>query len=801
MSCNIETPVASNSKWRISARRNARLSVTFLAAAMALTFAISFRPTAVLAQEGPVIGDIKVTGNKRVEPETVKSHLTFAAGQRYDARKVDESVKALFATNIFRDVHVTLKGNVVVISVVENPVVNRVTFEGNKQVGADTLSQTIQIKARGPYTQGRVQAAVQQILDVYRHQGYYAAQIDPKMIELDNNRVDLVFEIREGPETKVAGINFIGNRSYSATELRGAIGTTESSLLDFLKSTSIYNPDQLNLDRELLRRFYLKNGFADIRVVSATADVDPDGKGFFLTFTIDEGPRYTFGAVDLDVTLPSLNAETLRSHILNESGRIYNAETVEKTVAALTSDLAKKGYPFGQVRARIDRDPVTRTISVVYVVEQGRRIYIDRIDIVGNSRTHDEVIRRELRVAEGDPYNKILVEQGRLRLLKLGFFKEVKITQEKSSAPDRINLTVAVVEQQTGELAFAIGYSTSQGLIGEISYTERNLMGTGQYLQVKLTGGYVENGFNLSWTEPRFLDRNMSFGVDVFVKNSDYTASTGYLVAGYEDFRVGGSLRYGLPLTDNFTVSTNYTLMLDTVYNLDPNASLAIKEIQGSALISSVGYASVYDTRNNPKKPTEGVYIKGTQDFAGIGGDVNYIRSTTDMRAYYPVTQDITLAARAQGGTIAGWGGQNVRIVDAFYKGGETIPGFAPAGLGPRDAATGDALGGTTFYSATAELRFPLPFLPQDLGLSGAMFTSAGSLFGTDAMKFANAYVAQHGGTNTLIVQNSSIVRASAGGSIIWDSPVGPLRADLSGILSKAPFDKTQAFGFGYSPW
>jgi outer membrane protein insertion porin family len=361
---------------------------------------------------------------------------------------------------------------------------------------------------------------------------------------------------------------------------------------------------------------------------------------------------------------------------------------------------------------------------------------------------------------------------------------------------------VTVEEQQTGELSFAAGYSTANGVIGDITYTERNLMGTGQYLQVKLDGSVSgAEGITVSWTEPRFLDRNLSFGVDAFVKNSDYTQASGYTVAGYEDFRVGGGLRFGVPVTDEFSVGFNYTLMLDDVYNLDPNASLAVKQIAGEAIISSAGYNLIYDTRDNKKKPTRGFYFKETQDFAGVGGDVDYLRSTAEMRAYYPVSDDIVLAGRTQGGTIMGLGGQGVRVVDAFYKGGETIPGFASAGLGPRDAATGDALGATTFYSATTELRFPIPFIPQDLGLSGAIYTAAGSAFGTDAQKFAATYAASHGTTNNLVIQDSSALRSSVGASLVWDSPIGPLRADFSDVLTTAPQDKTQVFGFGYSPW
>ncbi len=779
-----------------------RSALIFVLAVMAFTItATPFLTSGVLAQERPVIREIKITGNKRVEAETVKSHLTFSAKQTYDAQKVDESVKALFATGLFQDVHISLNGNTVVVSVVENSLTNRVAFEGNKEISTETLSKEVRMKPGFAYTRSRVQSDVQRILDVYRQQGFYTAQVDPKIIQLDHQRADLVFEIHEGEKTKVAGINFVGNQAFSDTELRGVIMTTETNLLDFLKPTSIYNPDQLNFDRELLRRYYLKNGFADMRVTSAVVDVDRDGKGFFFTFTLSEGPRYTFGHVDVEVTLPSMGAEALRGRVVGGSGKTYNAESVDKTVEDLTLAVAEKGFPFAEVRSRIERDPVARTISVVYVVEQGKSVYIERINITGNHLTNDDVIRREFRIAEGDAYNKVMVDKAKQRLVNLGFFKDVKINKEPAKDPSRVILTVAVEEQQTGEMSFAAGYSANEGVIGEVSYTERNLMGTGQYLQVKLSGSFVSGSALLSWTEPRFLDRNMSFGIDAFARNNDYTAATGYTVAGYEDFRVGGTVRLGFPLSDTFTVTTNYTLMLDTVYNLDPNASLAVKQIAGTALISSVGYSMIYDTRNNKKKPTRGFYFQGTQDFAGAGGDVNYIRLTGEARAYYPITPDITLAGRAMGGTITGWGGQDVRIVDAFYKGSETIRGFQSGGLGPRDATTGDALGGTTFYSASTELRFPLPFLPQDLGLSGAIFTDAGSLFGTSAQNYAAAYVLKHGGTNTLVVQDSSIVRASAGASLVWDSPLGPLRADFSAILSKAPFDKTQTVGFGWSSW
>jgi outer membrane protein insertion porin family len=772
------------------------------ATALIVIAAAALRPAMALAESGPAISTITVTGNSRIEAETVKHYLTFKAGEHYDASKADESVKKLFATGLFSDASIKLQGSTVIVAVAENPLVNRVAFEGNKEVKPEALSQEIQTKPHTPLSRERVKTDVQRILDLYRREGYFAAHVDPKIIELDHNRTDLVFEIGEGPQSKLSGINFIGNHSFSDAALRGAISSSESGLLDFFKSGTVYDPDRVNADREMLRRFYVKNGFADMRVISAVADAGADGKGMFLTFSIEEGPRYTFGNIDLEVRVSGLNPEALRRKISGAAGDIYNADLADKTIETLTLASAEGGQPFSQVRPRIDRDPVRRTISIVYVIEQGPRIHINRIDIVGNTRTHDPIIRRELRIAEGDAYSKVLVEAARKRLLKTGFFKEVKITKEPGPAPDRVNLTVTVAEEQTGQLSFSAGYSTTEGIIGDVTYTERNLMGTGQYLEVKLAGSFTQTGsFTVSWTEPHFLDSNVSFGVDAFVKNADYTASTGYIDAGYEDFRVGGSLRLGFVLDDNFSAGVNYTLMWEDVYNLDANAPLAVKQIQGTAVISSIGYSLVYDTRDKKKHPTSGVYIKGTQDFAGVGGDVDYLRSTLDIRGYYPISDDITLAGRVQGGTIAGLFGQSVRVVDAFYKGGETIPGFAPAGIGPRDATTGDPLGGNTFYSATSELRFPLPFVPTDLGLSGAAFISAGSLFGTNANTFAAAYAAKTGTTNTLAVQDTSALRSSAGGSIVWDSPVGDLRVDFAGVLTKAPFDKTQVVNFGYSPW
>ena len=747
-----------------------------------------------------VIQDIRVEGNKRVEPETVRSYLTFSTGDAYDPAKVDESLKALFATGLFQDVRIRREGSTIVIVLMESPIVSRVAFEGNREVEDDTLAAEVQLKARAVYTRARVQADVQRILDVYRRQGLYAAQVDPKIINLDNNRIDVVFEISEGPSTKVRAINFIGNSAFSDSQLRYVISTTQTNLLSFLKGTNVYDPDRLNLDRELLRQFYMKNGYADVRIVSATADLDRDGRGFFITFTIEEGERYRFGPIDVESALPSVNVDALRHVILTRTGRVYNAEKVEKTVEGLTIEVSQQGYAFGQVRPRFERDEATHTMGIVYTIDEGPRIYIERINIVGNFRTEDNVIRREFRLAEGDAFNRLLVEAARKRLRALGFFKTVDIDTQPGSGPDRVIIVVKVEEQPTGELSFGAGYSTSEGVIGDISITERNLMGKGQYVRLGFSGSLERAQVDFSFTEPHFLDRNLAAGFDVFYKEVDFQD-----VASFSQRDAGGDIRLGFPIADNTQLGLRYKFVNEEIFDVSNNASLAVKESAGTSNVSSVGYTVAYDTRNLPQSPTSGIFASFSQDLAGVGGDVNYIRSVADARGYYPITNKLTLVGRVQGGNIEGWGGDDVRMTDLFFKGGETIRGFKRAGIGPRDACedpvTGervrpcskDALGGKVYWATTAELRFPFPFIPDNIGMQGAVFVDAGSLF--DPSDFALNAVAKEGS----FIFNSSQVRLSSGFSIIWQSPLGPLRADIAQALLKADFDKTEIFRFGAS--
>ncbi|GJM00299.1 MAG: outer membrane protein assembly factor BamA [Methyloligella sp.] len=735
------------------------------------------------AQSGTVRA-IRVTGNRRVEPETVKSYLKFGVGDQYSAFAVDESLQSLFGTGLFSDVSIDKSGSTVTVSVEENPVINKVAFEGNKEVDNASISAEVQSKTRAIYTRARVQSDIQRILDLYQVRGIFTAKVEAKIIKLPHNRVNLVYEILEGDATKVKSINFIGNQAFSDSQLKDVITTGESGLLSFFKSNDIYDPDRLNVDRELVRRYYLSNGYADARVLNAVADIDAEGKAFFITFTVDEGELYRIGNVNVETTVAAINVDVLGSSVLTKPGSIYDATKIDKTIEALTLAVSAQGYAFAQVRPRIERDAIGRTVGITYMIEEGPRVYIDRINVYGNTRTKDYVIRREFRLVEGDAYNRLLVRNAKKRLQRLGFFEKVNISRETGSSPDRVILNVSVVEKNTGELSFGAGYSTSEGVIGDISITERNLLGNGQFLRLSLGGSFERQQIDLSFTEPRFLDMNLAAGFDIFHKEIDRSDES-----NFKNRKTGGGIRLGFPVAENLRGSVRYTFTRDDIYEITNGASDAIRQQEGISNISSIGYSLTYDTRNHRKNPNRGLYLSVSQDFAGVGGDVNYLRTVGEARAYYPLWNKITLVGRVIGGVIAGTGGDKVRLNDHFFKGGETIRGFESGGLGPRETAGDrDALGGKVFYAATVEARFPIPYLTENTGISGAVFADAGSVYDVDLPD----------NTTTTAFDEDSI-RASVGISVLWDSPVGPIRADYSHVLQKEDFDEEEVFRFGAS--
>ena len=741
-------------------------------------------PALAQLEGGGTVREVRIEGTQRIEPETVRSYLLVQPGDPFNDERVDKSLKALFATGLFADVTLRRDGDVLIIRVVENPIINRIAFEGNHKFDEAALTAELQLRPRVVYTRSRVQADVKRLLDLYRRSGRFAASVDPKVIPLDQNRVDLVFEIDEGAVTGISSINFVGARQFSPSKLKEVIQTRESRWYRFLSTDDTYDPDRLTYDRELLRKFYLSQGYADFRVVSAIAELTPARDGFFVTFTVDEGDRYHFGKVDLESKIKDLNANDLSPLVNIAEGDWYNADDVEKTITKLTDALGDKGYAFVDIQPRVTRHRDAHTIDVTFDIQEGPRVFVERIDIVGNQRTLDYVVRREVRLVEGDAFNTSKVRRSKQRIQNLGFFKKVDVNNTPGSAPDRTVITVEVEEQSTGELSIGGGFSTTDGVIGDISLRERNLLGKGQDLRVGLTLSQRAQQVDLSFTEPYFLDRNIAAGFDIFQIDQK-----NQIDATYNQFTLGAALRAGYQISEPLRQTLRYTLRTDDITDVSTAASTFIRQQAGSRVTSAVGQVLLYDKRDSRIDPTDGYFISLGDDGAGLGGSVRYTRNKISGGWYYPVAPEWVVSTTAEFGDIRGLG-QDVRIQDRFFVGGDNLRGFATAGIGPRDTSTGDALGGNDYYVASATLSFPLG-LPEELGLSGRVFTDVGSLFNIDL-----------GGTaaNTSVVKGSTSAepRLSSGTGVSWKSPLGPIRLDVAYPILKQSFDKREFFRVGF---
>jgi outer membrane protein insertion porin family len=743
-------------------------------------------PAAQPAQPaGPPVRQIVVKGTQRIEPGTVLSYLQIHEGDPYDEEIVDKSLKTLFATGLFSDVKFGWDGQILTINVVENPIINQVIFEGESKVSEKDLTKEVQLKPRMVFTRSKVQSDVQRIIELYRRNGKFAATVDPQIIQRPQNRVDLIFSISEGPTTGVARISFIGNKVFDDDTLKEQVATEETEWWKFLSSNDNYDPDRLTFDREQLRRFYLRQGYADFRVVSAVAELSPDRSSFYITFTVDEGERYRFGKIVINSKIKELKPDVLRPAVPIQDGGIYNAELVDKSIDALTNAAGTKGYAFAEVHPRIKRNREDHTIDVIFEIDQGPRVYVEKINITGNTRTLDKVIRREFRLVEGDAFNRVLVDRSRTRIRALGFFKNVDIKSVPGSQPDRTVLNVNVTEQSTGELSLGAGYSSTSSFVGQFSYTQRNLFGRGQFLRASVSASAISKEFQLSFTEPYFLDRPIAAGFDL------YKVLTEYEQADYEGDTTALGLRLGFPTSEYGAVGLRYTFRIDRITPFG-GAPQQILEAEGTANTSSIGYSYDYNTLDDPIKPTKGITFDFSQDFAGFGGTLKYLRTEASFSARHKMFGDLfvgkfSLAA----GYINAYGGQDVRLNERFFKGGDSFRGFQLAGIGPRVLSEGSrgALGGDAYIIGSFELRLP-DVLPTDYGISTSLFTDFGTLGHIDAGVSCIRL------SDPNCIKDNMALRASAGIAIGWKSPFGPVEIDLGLPFIKQSYDKTQIIRF-----
>ncbi len=726
------------------------------------------------AQTGDVIRSIEVEGTQRIEPNTVRSYLLVQEGDSFDPARVDRSLKSLFATGLFADVVINRVGDTLIVKIVENPVINRIAFEGNSRLDDETLEAETTLRPRVIYTRTKVQNDVRRILALYRRSGRFSATVDPKVIQLPQNRVDVVFEIHEGPVTEVESIRFVGNKEFDDSRLRGVIRTRETAWWRFLSSDDTYDPDRLTLDRELLRRFYLSEGYADFRVDSAVAELTPDRKNFFITFTVEEGERYEFGDIKIETTLPGLDPERLKSDLEIDEGDWYDADEVEKTIDFLSEEVGNLGYAFVDVRPRLDRDREGRAINVTFEIAEGPRVFVERIDITGNVRTRDNVIRREFQLVEGDAFNSARLRRSRQRIQDLDFFQKVEVDEVPGSAPDKAVIKVAVEEKSTGQLSFGAGFSSAGGALLDASIRERNLLGRGQDLRLGVVFGQKTFQLDLGFTEPYFLGRDIAAGFDLF-----HTEVNRQSESSFDSTRTGGALRAGYPITENLRQSWRYTLEQKKVENVDDNASIFVKSQEGEETVSEITHRLTYDKRDSRLDPTKGYYASIATDVAGLGGTVNYVRNDLNAAYYYPIVEQWVVSISGAAGHITGYGGEDVNLIDRFFVGGDDLRGFATDGIGPRDLDSNDALGGEIYYTGSVQMTFPLG-LPDELAIRGRVFTDLGSLWQLDD-------------SGPDVADNNSL-RASVGIGLTWVSPFGPIGIDLGQAVLKESYDETEIF-------
>jgi len=750
-------------------------------------------PPAPRQEEAAVVNRILVRGNQRIDQATVLSYLPIQPGDTVNAVTLDVAVRTLNRTGLFADVQIGLAQNGdLIIDIVENPIINQVVFEGNNALTESKLREEVTIQPRGIYTRARIQEDVGKLVELYRLSGRISATVTPKLVQLEQNRVDVVFEINEGPQTGIRAITFLGNTAFSDNDLREVMVTKQSVWWNLFTSNDNYDPNRLDYDREQLRKFYTNRGYYDFRVVSSVAELSPDDSAFGVTVTLDEGRKYNFGEVKVVTENNRLNGDFLKLLLPIRSGDLYESDKIETAVDALTFAAGSAGYAFVEINPTYTANPETGLVDVTFNVTEGDRVYVERINIVGNTRTVDRVVRREMALTEGDAFNRSLLERSRNNLRGLGFFKDVKVEEVRGAASDRSVVNVTVEEQPTGELSVGAGFSSVDSFVLNLGITERNFRGRGQNVVARVEWGSLRQQIDFRFTEPKFLGRDLRAGFDAFHSRYDLSKYSSY------DYRsTGAGVRLSYPLNGFTLLSGRYFLKADEIivptgYCAGTGSSALCDQV-GSFINSSAGYTLQVNRTNDPIRPTRGWSGSLRQDFAGIGGDVNYVKTEADIASYYGISPEWVVSASASTGYVAGWSGDAIRINDRFFKGGNSFRGFETAGMGPRDLTTTDALGGNFYLIGTVELTVP-NYLPEQYGIKTSLFADVGTLGLLDSRYTTNA-----NGTPSSTIVDDLAFRASAGISIHWKSPMGPIRFDLSHILGKEDYDKTETFRFSTS--
>ncbi len=731
--------------------------------------------------------NIVIKGNQRVVDEVILSNIDAGGLQKNSTLALQNSLKKLYELDLFLDVKISHEGEKVIIEVVESPIISEVKLIGNKKIDDEALQSEISLKKRSVFSKAKLESDLKRISEIYTKSGRFLAKVEPKIIQKEQNRLELIFDIDEGPKAKVGKLYFVGNQAFSDSDLAEEVSTKESKWWKFLSSSDIYDADRIEFDREKLRRFYTTRGFADFNTISAVAQITPQKDSFFVTFLLEEGIKYNFGKATIINQVEKFDATVLEKEILVKEGKIYNSELVDKTVDKMVQIMSDKSYAFAHIEPNLKRDKENKIIDIEFIIQETPKIYVNKITISGNTRTLDEVIRRELRLREGDPYNVTKISRSKQRIENLGFFEKVDFRTNRLGNSDKIDLVIEVKERKTGEINLGIGYSTVNRLTTSAGIRERNLLGTGQDLGFNVQKSFASLSADISYTKPYFTGRAIDAGFDIF----KYELQQRNTLA-YDQVSQGITFRGNYFMTEFLSHLVRYSYSTQEVGSVSNNASFSVRSLQGSFVTSGVGQSFTYDKRDNRMNPRSGYYATISQDYSGIGGDIKNIKYEGSAGIYIPTfNNDFVLKFLARGGVIDGVG-QDVRSNNAFFLGGNSFRGFDFAGLGPRtkdangSARNGEIVGGNIFYVGSVEFMFPLG-LPKELGINGILFSENGTVKGVDAISRKNTAIADTGS-----------IRSSYGFSIAWASPMGPIRFDFSRISRQEDFDQAQNFRFSF---
>lgn len=726
------------------------------------------------------INKVDYVGNQRITSDTIYAYLEILPGDKLTQEKLDSSVKALFNTGFFSDVKIAAKGSTLVVEVAENPLINKIAFEGNKKIEDEELLKELSMKQYTVFSLSKMQSDLNRISQIYQKFGLYSVKIEPKKIILDQNRINLVYEIEEGKYAKIKEINFDGNRNFSDSELVETIASREERWYRFFTSADLYDPDKMDYDKEMLRRLYMNHGFADFKVTAATSEISPNRDSFLLTFLMEEGQKYNFGVFKVESDITKLDISKLEEQVVIQSGKLFNKDDIDKSIDNITNYLGNHGYPFVDIEAKSNTHPETGLADVTFRVKEGYKVYVRNINIKQNTRTLDKVIRREFRIAEGDPYNVSKIQRSKQRIDNLGYFNKVEFKNVRTEEFDKMDIDVEVEETSTGSMNFAAGYNTSSGALGSVSISENNFLGKGQKTSLGYMQAQRQTDITFSFTEPYLFDKNLSGGFDVFKTKREYKRES-----GFSNDTLGFGLRVGYDLTEHLAHQVRYTLKNEDITDVGKDASIFVKAQAGKNTVSSVGQTFAYDRLNSRIDPTDGYFLKLDQELAGFGGTIRFLQHDVTGVYYKPIYKDdVILKLLGRTGNILGYGGKKVRLSDRYFVGSEMIRGFDSAGIGPRDKKTLEALGGNSYYSGQAEIQFPLG-LPSEIGMKGAIFTDFGGLFDLDEKDKSKIHF-------------SNSVRASSGASIIWKSPMGLLSIHYGVPWKKESFDEVKKFYFNF---